>query len=172
MPQPPEDRPTEPRRPRDAAVTHERTDVADRGWAAGLDDQLRSLKGLVAMLGVLAAAALGVALYALLSEDDADGGTGGERVSQLDDRVGALEDRAESSPEEADVKGLRQDLDDKADQSDVEGLGEQVDELRSAVEASSGEDAASAEDLTALSERVDELAADVEELQEESGQSP
>lgn len=171
MSQPPEDRPTEPRRPREPAVTHERTGYADRAWAVKIDDQLRSLKSMMALLGVLAAAALGVALYTLLADDeDAGGGAGGERVSRLDDRIGALEDRAEKASDDGDVKRLREDLGDKAEQDDVEALGEQLDELRSAVEAGSGEDAASAEDLAALSNRVDELAAEVEELQEQSEQ--
>ena len=174
---PPEDRPTEPLRPRQAVaaervVAHE--PAVDAGWAARIEDSLRSVKSMLALVGLLAAAAFGLALYELLTDDDGGGGASRERVAQLDDRVDRLEKKAGGTSEESDVADVRDGLEDKADKADVDALGEQVEELQASVEAagSGQENAASADDVAALSEQVEQLAADVEELQAQAEQQP
>lgn len=144
--------------------------AVDPGWMARVEDQIRSLKSMMALIGVLALAALGVALYDLLTDDEGDGrGASRDRVAQLGDRVDRLEGRAGGASEESDVTRLQKGLAAKAEQSDVEDLGNQVGELRGAVEAGGSDDSV-AQDLATLSERVDQLAADVEELRKESQQ--
>ena len=175
---PPEDRPTEPLRPRQAVaservVAHE--PAVDAGWAARIEDSLRSVKSMLAVVGVIALAALGLALYELLKDDDSgNGGASRERVAQLDARVDRLEKKAGGTSEESDVADVRGGLEDKADRADVEALGEQVEELRASVEAagSGSEDAASTEDVAALGEQLEQLAADVQELQAQAEQQP
>lgn len=174
MPDLPEDRPTEPLRPRQPVVAEPAVAPAaaavDPGWMARIEDQIRSLKSMMALIGVLALAALGIALYDLLTDDEGDGrGASRERVAQLDERVDRLEGKAGGASEEADVTRLQEGLEGKAEKSDVEDLGTQIEELRAAVEAG-GSDDALAEDLATLSEQVEQLAAEVEELRNESQQ--
>lgn len=175
MPDLPEDRPTEPLRPRapvatTAAVERE---VTDPGWVARLEDEVRSLKGLLALVGVLSVAALGLSLYALLAdEDDADAtGASRERVAQIDERVDRLESRAGDTSEESDVAKVQEELGEKADQADVDELATALDELQSSVDAG-GDDDAVAQELASLREDLDTLAAEVEQMQQDSGQSP
>lgn len=171
---PPEDRPTEPLRPR-APVAAEPVvarDVVDAGWAARLEDQLRSLKSMVALIGVLALAALGLALYDLLRDDGTgERGASRERVAAIDQRVDRLESKAGGASEESDVTKLSEGLDGKADQSEVEQLGSDVEELRAAVEAAGSDDSA-AQDVAALDERLAALEAEVEQLRAESARQP
>ena len=177
MPDLPEDRPTEPLRPRQpvAAEPVVARDVAavDPAWMARIEDQIRSLKSMMALIGVIALAALGLALYELLRDDDDGDRTGAsrERVAQIDERVDRLEGKAGGAPEESDVNRVQEGLEGKAEKSDVEDLGSQIEELRAAVEAG-GSDDSTAQDLATLSEQVDQLAAEVEELRRESEQQP
>src|SRR4051795_13475969 len=68
-------------------------------------DRLRSLTTSVALLAVLAVAALGVAIWALLSNQDS-GGTSGASVS----RVAALEDRVDALAAKVDNAASKDDL--------------------------------------------------------------
>lgn len=115
-------------------------------------DRIRSLQTALALVGVLAAVALGVALWGLLSDDDDSGrrGAGSQRVSALEDRVAELENR----------------IDDRATKNSVERLDSDVDQLRDDVEkatADQGDDETqqAVEDLRGdvqqLGRRVDEL---------------
>ena len=175
MPEHPADRPTEPLRPREpvaAGVAVER-EVADPGWVARLDDQLRSLKTMVALIGVLSLLALGAALYALLGdEEDVDStGASRDRVAQIDERVDRLESKAGEASEESDVAGLEKELSGKADQGDVEQLSADIEELRAAVEEG-GTDEAVTQELDSLRQGLEALAAEVEELRAEQQQAP
>ena len=85
--------PTEPRR----AVPDGRPVVAgepEPAWAVAILERLRSLRTAVALVGVLAVAAFGVGLWALLSgeaDDDGQRRASAARVAELEDRVDALE---------------------------------------------------------------------------------
>jgi septal ring factor EnvC (AmiA/AmiB activator) len=124
------------------------------GARAALLDELRSLKRALALVGVIAIAALGVALWALLDQQDGGGdGTSGassERVSRLEDRVDELEGDVEDAASDQSVSRLRQEQED---------LAEEVSQLS---EQSSGSDAQDAVDqleqqLEDLNGRVDDL---------------
>jgi peptidoglycan hydrolase CwlO-like protein len=132
------------------------------GARAALLEELQSLKRTLALIGVIAIAALGVALWALLSQEDDSGGDAGgassERVSGLEDRVDTLEGDVEDAASDESVSRLRQQQED---------LGEQVDQLS---EQSSDSDAQ--DSVEQLSQQVDELGQrvdDLERAQQDSG---
>ena len=116
---------------------------------AALRDRLRSLQTALTLVGLLAAVALGVALWTLLSEKEETDrrGASPERVSRLQERVSALEDRVDDRATKNSVAGLRDDIDslqadlgdataqdgDEAQQA-VETLQADVDELRAQVD--------------------------------------
>lgn len=157
--------PTEPLHPREPHVREGvPAEVADTLWVQRLEDQVRSLKGLVALLGVLAAAALGVAVWALLSSEDDDGGrtASADRVARLDARVDQLEDDVAEVAKQSDTTQLRDDLDQKASKADVDALSGQVEELSSSLDASATDENAAA--ISELQGRVDSLAQQVEAL--------
>jgi hypothetical protein len=121
-----------------------------------LRDRVRSLQTALAVVGVLAAAALGVALWSLLGDDDEGGdgrGASTQRVSRLQDRVERLEDRVDERATKNDVSSVEEDLAElrgeveqaSRDDGDDDGAQEAVDDLRS--------------DLQRLTQRVDRLAA-------------
>ena len=130
-------------------------------WPERVEHQMRNLKRTAAALGVLAALALGVAIWAVVDDDTASGqALSRERVSRLDERVDQLEEQVEGTSEESDTAQLERQLDDKADKEDVERLRNEVKELGAAVE-----DADSAEAVDQLSQRVDELEQRVDDLE-------
>ena len=121
---------------------------------ADLRDRLRSLQTALAFVGVLAAAALGVALWTLLSEDEEGDGRGAspQRVSRLQDRVATLEERVGERATKNSVSDLRGDVD--ALESDVKAAsegGEATEETQAAIETLQG-------DVEALEQQVADLA--------------
>lgn len=77
-----------------------------------LEDELRSVKRALALVGLISVAALGVALWALLADDEGDNrdarGASTERVSDLEERVNDLERDVEDSATDGSVSELRQ----------------------------------------------------------------
>ena len=145
--------PADPRRPvveREAVVTAE-----PDPWAVEIVDRLRSLQFGVVLVGILAAAALGVALWALLAEDEGDsqGGASAARVRALEDRVDELEQRAGDAASSDAVASMRD-------------RQRQLDERLSALEDQAGGNAVedTQADIAQLSDGVDELGQAVEEL--------
>jgi hypothetical protein len=130
------------------------------GARAALLDELRSLKRTLALVGVIAIVALGIALWALLDQQD-DGessgsGASSERVSRLEDRVDTLEGDVEDAASDDSVSRLRQQQED---------LSEQVDQLD---EQASGSDAQ--ESVDQLEQQVDELGQRVDDLEQQQQQ--
>jgi polyhydroxyalkanoate synthesis regulator phasin len=134
-------------------------------WPERVEDQIRNLKQLCAALGVLALLAAGLAVWALLADDEGEGGTVSQsRVARLDDRVDDLEKQVRNSSDESQTEELQKDLDAKADKEDLDTLQSEVEDLRQAVDdADSGDGAQQAVDQ--LGQRVDQLEQDVEDLQ-------
>ena len=156
--------PAEPVRPR-APVVREPVAAtyqpADPLWFERIDDRLRSLSSIVAVLAVVSLAALGLSIYALLRDDGRDGASP-ERVTNLADRVERLEGRSADAADSGTTAALDSRLDDTA--QDVSRLSDEVGKLRSAVsKAGSGDNSATAA-LTQLNTRVDQLAQDVADL--------
>ena len=173
------DEPTRPLPPVDPARPVREREVVvedvEPAWVREVLDRLRSLRTALAFVGVLAAAALGVALWALLSQEeegDARRGASIDRVSRLEDRVDELERDTDRAPSRDAVREL-------GDRQ------EQLDERLSAFERQAGDDSAvedlrrdvadlgtSVEEMTQtvqdLEQRVDEL----ERAQADDGASP
>ena len=176
MPRDPDERPTEhlpPTRPvaREAvAREHVVAEAVDPLWAERLEEQLRSLRGLVALLSVLALAAVALSVYTLLRDDDDRQGASPERVGRLDDRVDRLESRLGSTTNEAEVARLEDRLDAKADAQSVEELTSEVQNLQTAIDEASAGDDTSAEAVAQLDDRIDQLSDQLELLASESGQ--
>jgi uncharacterized protein YceH (UPF0502 family) len=156
--------PTQPLRAREPhAREGAAPEAADAVWVARLEGQVRSLKGIVALLGVLALAAIGVAVWALLSaEYDGASAAGAGRVARLDDRVDQLENEVDDVAKATDTGDFTQQLAGKADQADLQAVSDQVDELAAAVDASGSDDVAA--QLAELQARVDALAQQLEAL--------
>jgi flagellar biosynthesis chaperone FliJ len=165
--------PAEPIREREVVTSHELEPV----WVQEVLDRLRSLRTAVGLLGVVAVAALGVALWALLTqeeEDDARRGASSERVRDLEDRVDNLEsgvrdaasgdavDRLREGQERLDER-LRAVEDQAGGPSDgmIENLQRDMTQLGEAIEQTG-------ETLEDLEQRVDEL----ERQQTGAGASP
>jgi polyhydroxyalkanoate synthesis regulator phasin len=126
-----------------------------RTWEEELADRISSLRNWVALLGVLAVVALGVAVYALIKAEEEDTDGTRARVSQnefnnLRSRVNDLE---ENSTSDTSVSQLK---------SDVSDLSDEVDKLSS---ANSDADAVSGADFQTLKTQVDQLSQQVEDLQ-------
>jgi archaellum component FlaC len=159
----PPDRPTErlqPQPPR-PPVVEERyvAPAADpNAILLRLEDAVNSLRTGLMIVGVIAVAALGVAIYALMQDDDGAATRGNaaseSRVSQLDDRIDRL------SRQVQDVRS------DARSNDETAGLGDRVEALEGTVEQLADRPAPgdATQAVQELSERIDDVAADVEQL--------
>ena len=145
--------PAEPLPEREVVTTE-----VDPAWTQEILDRLRSLRTAVALLGVLSLAALGVGLWALLTQEeegDARRGASQERVRELENRVEALESETEDAASQDAIERLR----------DQQG---QLDERVSAVEDQS--DGAAVEDVQAdvreLSDGLEQVGQSIEQLEQ------
>ena len=138
-----------------------------------LMDDLRSLRTALILTGLLALAALGVGLWALLTNDDDEGTRDGlrARVSQLDERVEELEQRQRRASEESDVARLQRQLEQtrqaaqaaRASAASAAGANEQ---LRGQLSDLAEQNEQLAEQNTQLAGRIDQLSDAVDELRD------
>jgi len=146
-----------PRYEREVAVTA----GDDLVWREEVLDRLASLRSAVVVLGIVAVAALGVALWALLTqeeESDAQQGASVERVRELEDRVEALEQEVEQASSRDEVSQLSE---------NVESLDERVGDLEDRVERQAGDEQAVEDlqgDVQELGDAVEQLSDAVEQL--------
>lgn len=171
MPPPSADPPEEPTRPLPPTTTEPAGPVYEREVAAPVEDpyrteillnRLRSLRTALAIVGVIAVAALAVAVYAVLTmeeESDAGGGASRQRVADLEERLDALE---------ADV-ATKDDVNQIT--ADVQALSDSVDEVaRQARSAASGDNSGTDEQarssIDQLNENVQTLTQSVTDLDE------
>ena len=178
---PPPDGPTEPLPSAGPAIVDERLPAeplvaAEPLAIARFEDALRSLRTAVVLLGLLAVAALGVAIYALVKSQEADRGSAGSgRVASLDDRVDKLSrdlqrtrESTSGSADASDLNQVRNRLSDKASSADVRDLERTVAKLQTQVDSS--DDAGAA--LDQVDRRLDDLSREVRALQAEQQTSP
>lgn len=123
-----------------------------------LEDAIGSLRTGLMIVGVVAVAALGVAIYALVTQDDSAGGSreglaSESRVSELDDRVDRISRQVQDLRPGEDGGGEGQ-------QERIEALEKSVQELADRPSADPQEA------IDELSSRIDDIAQDVEQLQE------
>ena len=136
----------------------------DRLVVAELADRVRSLRGWLALATVLALLALGLAAWALLTqeeEQDAQAGATREQVERLDARVDDLESRIDDRATKDSVSDLR---------SDQEELAEQVDELTKAAEG--GDSDAVEQNIEQLDENMQQLQQRMDELEQQQSEQP
>ena len=165
-PPPPPDRPTERLRPSPPPpVVEEYVSTAPavdpNVILLRLEDAIEGLRTWLVIVGLVAIAAFGIALYSLLTDDEGDGrGTTSRSGLASDERVTGLENRIDRLSRQ--VQDLRRDDGD----SDTAAVGDRIEALEQRVESlpegGSGEDATQA--VEQLSGRVDQLADDIEEL--------
>lgn len=166
--------PGDPGGPPREAVRETVVEDGDAGWMARLEDRLSSLRTAVALVGVLAAIALGLALVELLSDDDEAGGDRGAspaRVDGIEDRLDKVDERLENRVTSGDLSDLRSNQRDLAERLEaVEQAAEEqadddpsaeIDELRQSVEGLE-------QQVAELEQRVE----DVEEQQAQQEQQP
>jgi uncharacterized protein HemX len=88
----------------DRSVAYVRSD--EELWRQYLHERQRSLTTAVTLVAIVAVAALGVALWSILS-DQGDGAST-ERVSRLEQRVDAVDARLQQRPEADDLAAVRE----------------------------------------------------------------
>lgn len=123
-----------------------------------LEDAVSSLRTGLTVVGVLAVAALGVAIYALVNEEDSGGGSRSGLAS--DSRVSKLEDRVDRISRQ--VQDLRSGAGEGSD-----GVEDRVEALEKTVQTLADRPTADPQQaIDQLSERIDEIAKDVEALEQ------
>ena len=160
----PPDRPTEPLRPAPAPrqpVAHEPAPppaIDVTAVLVRLEDAVNSVRTGLMIVGVIAVAALGVAIYALMKDDgsssSAGGGASSSRVATLEDRVDRL------SRQVQDVRS------DNNGSDEASALADRTDALERTVKtlADRPQPGDATQAVTELSDRIDDLASDVEQL--------
>lgn len=148
--------PVAPADPAYAPVDPHARIAPDAVWMEDVSARLRSLRTALAVVGTLAALALGLAAWALLDREEGDGrGASAQRVEQLEDRVDRFEDRLDNRATKASVAELGR---------EQQQLAEQVEQAQAAAGEDGGGEQAAQEveelrgELQALAQRVDELA--------------
>ena len=134
-------------------------------WREQLLDSVRSLRTGLVLVGLLAAAALTLSLFTLLTDEDRTDGDGRRgasagRVAGIDDRVDRLESEIDDRATKSSVSSLRsaqQELESKVEDASAQ-----------AAESDGGTEAAEAlqDDVQALGQRLDDLEQDVATAQE------
>ena len=167
---PPPDRPTQPLRPirPEPPVVEERyvapAGVDTTSMLLALEDAVGALRTWLAVVGLVAVAALGIGIYALMQDDDdstrgsRSGLASDERVSRLDDRVDRLSRQLQT------LRAGNSGGDSTAE------LGDRLDELEDTVQTLGERNAPDAtQAIEDLSGRIDDLRSDVDALQQDAG---
>ena len=172
MSSPSADPPEEPTRPLPPTTPAPAGSVYQREVAAPVEDpyrteilldRLRSLRTTLAIVGLIAVAALAVAVYAVLNmeeESDAGGGASGQQVANLDERVNALEAEVKDQATTDDVNRIADDV--QALSVRVDRVAKQAQSAASSDNSGTDEQARSSIDqlnqsITDLDERVRDL---------------
>jgi hypothetical protein len=124
-----------------------------------LEDAVQSLRTGLMIVGVIAVAALGVAIYALMSDED--GGTGSRSGLATDSRVSQIDDRVDRISRQ--VQDLRSG---GGSDDEAAALGDRVEALENTVKELADRPAPgdATQAVQELSDRIDDVSADVEQL--------
>ena len=121
-----------------------------------IEDAIEALRTWLVIVGLVAIAALGIAIYALATDDKGDGrGTTSQTGLATDERVSQLDNRIDRLSRQV------QDLRSEAGSDDTAALDDRIAALEKSAQGSGGD---STQAVEQLSGRVDEIAKDVEEL--------
>jgi len=154
----------------------------DLVWREEIVDRLNSLRTAVVLLGILAVAALGIALWALFTqeeESDARPGASAEQVRDLEERVDELELDIERAPSRDALSQLSETVEsldervgaveDRVERQGARGASEQaVENLQGDVQQLGD----AVEQLDDAVEQLDQRLDAVEQRQEQQGGSP
>ena len=113
------------------------TEYVDDPEREALRDRIRSLTTALVLTALLATAALGVALYTLLADDEEENGRQGAspaRVSNVEDRVDELESRIEDRATNGDVEELEERLGAVEEEAEQAAEGGDTTQLQDAIE--------------------------------------
>lgn len=126
-----------------------------------LEDTIDALRTWLVVVGLVAVAALGVALYAVL-DDDTSSSIGSTRGAASDERVTQIETRVDRLSRQV------QDLRSGGSADDTAALANRIDSLEKSVKSQSGQPATSGtqQAIDELSGRIDDIAGDVRQLKE------
>ena len=107
----------------------------DAAWRAHVQRRLRSLTWALVAVAVLTVTALGVAVWALLAEDDDDRRVRTGAIRALEDRVDELESEVERAPSrvQVSIRDEQQSLDERLDGLE-EGTSDAIEDVRQDVE--------------------------------------
>lgn len=168
---PPPDRPTErlrPEPPPQQPVYEERVvapAVDPNVVLLRLEDAIGSVRTGLMVVGVIAVAALGVAIYALTKADD-DAGGGSSRGLATEARVSQLDDRIDRISRQ--VQGLR-----SGGGASSDAVEDRVAAVERTVKTLAERPSADPQQaIDQLSERIDEIAQNVEALEQAQSQTP
>lgn len=172
--QEPPDEPTRPLPPPHPIATERtvvRTEPEETLWAEVLD-RLGSLRTGLLVIAVLAFAALGVALWALLDDvDDTDRrGASRVRVERLAERVDRLESRVGEAASEGGLAAIRDGQ--RALQRRVQALGATVEQSRADVGEISGAFEAVQDSVETLEQRLEAVEQQQRQQQQQQQQQP
>jgi DNA repair exonuclease SbcCD ATPase subunit len=166
----PPSQPAEPLREREVLTSTE----LDPAWTQEILDRLRSLRTAIALLGVLSVAALGVGVWALLTQEDegdAQRGASQERVRELEDRVEALEAETEDAASQDAVEQLRdeqRELEERLSAVEDQSDGAALEDVQADVRQLSDDLEQVGQSIQQLEQRVDDL----EQQQAQDSPSP
>ena len=170
-PPPPPDRPTErlqPTAPPPPPPVYEERVVAPaadpNAILLRLEDAINSLRTGLMIVGVIAVAALGVAIYSLMKDDDGDNGS--RRGLATDERVSRLDDRVDRISRQ--VQGLRSGGSRSSDAVETR-VGALERTVKTLAERPSTDPQQAIDEL---SNRIDDVAQDVEALKQQSQATP
>jgi polyhydroxyalkanoate synthesis regulator phasin len=181
---PPPDRPTEPLyRGRPAPSVERTVPVAERPVIEErvvapavdpnvillrLEDAIDALRTWLVVVGVVAIAALGVALYAVLADNNTSSSAGSRSGLASDARVSQLETRVDRISRQ--VQDLRSS---GASGGDTAALTSRIDQLETTVKSLSSQSAGGTQTaIDELSSRIDALSKDVQQLKQSQTTTP
>ena len=141
----------------------------DYVWREEVIDRLNSLRTAVVLLGIVAVAALGIALWALLTQEEEGDARRGASVSQvrdLEQRVDNLEQELDNVPSRGAVSQLSDSVDSLDERvSSLEDEGGDASATQQAIEDLQG-------DIQQLSDSVQQLDERVQAVEEQQSTSP
>jgi TolA-binding protein len=142
-------------------------DDGTRGLLVELQDQVRSLRTAVVLLGLLSVVALGIAAWALVKSNDANNGNAHSGNAASAARVSKLEDRVSSLETKVDNRATKGDLDDL--QSQQKDLTDRVGKLES--NSGQAQNAASKDAVDQVSQDVQDLQKRVDDIEQQQAKA-
>jgi predicted nucleic acid-binding Zn-ribbon protein len=128
-------------------------------------EDFRSLRRWLAVLGVVAAIASAIAVYALVT---ADGSAGDDEVGALEDRLVEAERKLGGASEESDVREVERRLRRTGEESDVRVLDKRITQLEEDVVDAIDAGADRGKEVNRLTQRVEALSREVRRLREDA----